>query len=839
MAEDLELQERLGRGGMAEAWKAYDPQLQRSVVVKIFHTDLLTDPDFMTRFRNLPRVREARLIASLQHPNIVRLHGFHISPAEEGEQALAYVVVDYVEGVNFAEYLRTTSYQKAFPSAADVTQLFASLAATLDFAHQQGVIHGDLKPTNILLDKHTTSPHAMGEPMLTDFGLTGLLGTSTGAFNGKELSVPFYISPEQAQGQPASERSDVYALGVMLYETFTGTRPFRSSSPAIVREQHINTEPPPPTRVNPEISPALAAVIMGSLAKHPQERFPSVPSLVSALAEALHVSAQEILSPPLSPANAMNGQANLSSTEPTELPDLMSSTVLSSPQSATSESNGQGIPATPPDVSVEEGRRSESPASAFAFVATNPSLPSVQSSPHATSAPPKPASAPSQEASQGTTSPASSSPSSQVPVVISPPEPTKPQRRQGHFKRNLILAFLVLLILLLLASTVAAIFVFPGKQTKTAPPATTLAVVGHVYFLSSGKLYVNNNQGIYDEVLIDLHHIAAPDPGKSYYAWLLSDLNQSDVTWVALGKLSVTQGKVSSLYPGLPTHVNLLIDYSRLLITQEDASGPSLNPVLVPAAWRYYGEIYQLPSPKDRNHFSLLDHLRHLLVQAPELTVLGFPGGLSIWLMRNVEELLRWSVEAKDRFLNPVAVRALLVNILYYLDGECTPADLQGVPAGTPTTLQNATMAHIARFALVNPCLQEQQEQAENIEYVFGNTPHDFIDHLLFHLNGVVKSPGTLGDLNTLTSQLNTAITNVKQSLMQLRQDALQLVHMSDQQLAQPSAQALVGDMALQARYAYSGQPDPVTGNTQGGAIWVYNNIQRLATFEVTPYSMR
>ncbi|HEX6554199.1 MAG TPA: protein kinase, partial [Ktedonobacteraceae bacterium] len=574
MAQDLELQERLGRGGMAEAWKAYDPQLQRSVVVKIFHTDLLTDPDFMTRFRNLPRFHEAKLIASLQHPNIVPMHGFHISPAEEAEETLAYVVVDYVDGPTFAEYLRHTSYQKAFPSAADVTQLFASLAATLDFAHQQGVIHGDLKPPNILLDKHTTSYHAMGEPMLTDFGLTSLLGTSTGAFNGKELYVPFYISPEQAQGQPATERSDVYALGVMLYETFTGTRPFRSSSPAIVREQHINTEPPAPTRANPEISPALGAVIMRSLAKHPQERFPSATSLVTALAEALNVSDPQILNPPVSPANAMNGKANLGSTEPTELPDLMSSTVLSSPQSATSESNGQGSPATPPDASDEEGRRSESAASAFAFVATNPSLASVQALPHAPSAPPKQASAPSQEASPDTTSPASASahsPSSQVPAVISPPEPPKPQRRQGHFKRNLIIAFLVLLILLLLASTGAAIFVFPRKQANTAPPAAAGKVVGHVYFLSSGKLYANNNQGIYDQVLLDLHHLAAPDAGKSYYAWLLSDANQSDVTWVALGKLSVTQGKVNFLYPGQPTHPNLLLDYSRLLITQEDA----------------------------------------------------------------------------------------------------------------------------------------------------------------------------------------------------------------------------------------------------------------------------
>ena len=206
----------------------------------------------------------------------------------------------------------------------------------------------------------------------------------------------------------------------------------------------------------------------------------------------------------------------------------------------------------------------------------------------------------------------------------------------------------------------------PHKDSSTATPAVTpLPVVGHVYFLSSGQLYVNNNQGIYDQVLIDLHNLATPSPGKSYYASLLGDSNQSDVPWIALGKLSVTQGKVHFLYPGDQTHTNLLIDFSRLLITQEDASAPSANPLLDPKTWRYYGQIYQLPSPKDLNHFSMLDHLRHLLVQAPELKVLGLPGGLSIWLLRNVEEILRWSVEAKDRFRNTAAVRALLSNILY------------------------------------------------------------------------------------------------------------------------------------------------------------------------------
>src|SRR5436853_3645544 len=106
---DLELQERLGRGGMAEVWKAFDPQLQRNVAVKIFHADLVNDPDFMTSYQNLPRVREAKLIASLRHPNIVRMHGFHITPPLESESSLAYIVMDYMQGSTLADYLRETS----------------------------------------------------------------------------------------------------------------------------------------------------------------------------------------------------------------------------------------------------------------------------------------------------------------------------------------------------------------------------------------------------------------------------------------------------------------------------------------------------------------------------------------------------------------------------------------------------------------------------------------------------------------------------------------------------------------------------------------------------------
>ena len=478
------------------------------------------------------------------------------------------------------------------------------------------------------------------------------------------------------------------------------------------------------------------------------------------------------------------------------------------------------VPVTPPpDTPGEEERPTESPAASLAF-----SPPDLLSTPEPAASVPTPPAAPFAPPQ---------SPASPPPLAAGSP----PRRSVSKAGR---IALLAILILLLLASTLGALVLLPHKNASTTTPkAPTIAVVGHVYFLSSGQLYVNNNQGIYDQVLIDLHHIPAPGPGKSYYGWFLGDSNQSDVPWIPLGTFSVSQGNVHFLYPGDQMHSNLLVDFSRLLITQEDASAPSVNPLLDPQTWRYYGQIYQLPSPKDRNHFSMLDHLRHLLVQAPELKVLGLPGGLSIWLLRNVEEILRWSVEAKDRFLNTLAVRGLLSSILYYLDGECTPADLQGAAAGTPLTPGNATLAQIARFSLINPCLQEQQEQADILKQVFRATPHDYVDHTLFHLTGVVQSPGTTAEQSVLATQLNRAVSDLKTVLERLRQDALQLVHMSDEQLHQPAAFALVGDMALQARVAYAGQTDPVTGTSQEGALWIYNNVQRLATFDVSPYSSR
>src|SRR5438067_5998092 len=204
-----ELQERLGRGGMGEVWKASDTQLQRHVAIKLLHAELQNDTSFTARFQ-----REAQVIASLHHPNIVQLYDFQVSQPSEAENAICYMVMDYVEGQTLAQYIRSTSRVGRYPSAAEIVQLFAPISLAIDYAHQKGMIHRDIKPSNILLDKRNTARNPMGEPVLTDFGVAKLLGVSSSTLSSSQSGTPLYSSPEQARGYPGNERSDLYSLGV-------------------------------------------------------------------------------------------------------------------------------------------------------------------------------------------------------------------------------------------------------------------------------------------------------------------------------------------------------------------------------------------------------------------------------------------------------------------------------------------------------------------------------------------------------------------------------------------------------------------------------------------------
>lgn len=286
-----ELLERLGQGGMGEVWKARDTQLRRFVAIKFLHANLQSNADFVAHF-----MREAQFVASLHHPNIIQIHDFQLTDSR-GTGAAAYMVMDYVEGGTLGDYIRATSRKGLFPSNADIVYLFTAISLALDYAHQKGMVHRDIKPANILLDKRATSK-PMGEPILTDFGIAKLQGGGATTVTHTAVGTPLYISPEQAKGQVANERSDLYSLGVILYEIVTGITPFRGDNAIALMMQHVNEMPTPPTLINPKISHALSEVVLRSIAKDPDARFPSASGMTTALAQALQVAVPSSLSKP-------------------------------------------------------------------------------------------------------------------------------------------------------------------------------------------------------------------------------------------------------------------------------------------------------------------------------------------------------------------------------------------------------------------------------------------------------------------------------------------------------------------------------------------------------------
>jgi serine/threonine protein kinase len=257
------LVDRIGRGGMATVYKAYQPSLDRYVAVKVLPTYLAHDPDFATRFR-----REARAIAKLNHPRILPVHDF----GQEGE--LSYIVMRYVEGGTLKKILGQ-------PLALDrVVDIIVQVGDALDYAHQQGIIHRDVKPANVLLDRGKWA-------LLSDFGLAKMAAASVQLTKtGVGLGTPAYMSPEQAQGKPVDAQSDIYSLGIMLFEMLTGQVPFDADTPLAVLIKHLTAPLPLPRAVNPDIPEPVERVILKAVAKAPEDRFQRVSEMVEALKRA-------------------------------------------------------------------------------------------------------------------------------------------------------------------------------------------------------------------------------------------------------------------------------------------------------------------------------------------------------------------------------------------------------------------------------------------------------------------------------------------------------------------------------------------------------------------------
>jgi eukaryotic-like serine/threonine-protein kinase len=293
-----ELHRCLARNHIDELWVARDAHAQEDVLLKVFYTHHQADSDAMRNF-----LTQAQAVAALEHPNLVRLRDVLVYPsrnANSSVSSMVCLVTEYIEGQTLVDSMRSTTGTAKMRPGIAMVDLFAPISLAIDYAHQQGVIHGNLKPSTILLKGKKHAEGQFGEPILTDFGCTKLLQQAS------VTSSPFYLSPEQIRGTTATERSDIYALGVILYELCIGVLPFRGNRPVAIMVQHLNAAPTPPALMNPTISSALAQVILRSLAKEPEARFASAASMTRALARALNTPVPEALIQSVSSVDTMD-----------------------------------------------------------------------------------------------------------------------------------------------------------------------------------------------------------------------------------------------------------------------------------------------------------------------------------------------------------------------------------------------------------------------------------------------------------------------------------------------------------------------------------------------------
>jgi predicted membrane protein len=273
--------EQIGIGGMATVFKAYQPALDRYVAIKVLPAQHALTPGFSERF-----IREAKAVAQLNHPNILPIYDF-------GQEAdLSYIVSKYVSAGTLKERLtQPLSLQQA-------ARLIEQLAGALDHAHERGILHRDVKPSNVLVDE--------GEwALLTDFGLAKMIaGESDLTGSGVGVGTPAYMSPEQIMGAEIDHRSDIYALGIILYEMVTGRVPYEAETPMAIVLMHVQQDPTLPRLANPDLPEAVERIILKAMAKKPDERFQSAGEMAQALKRAAEEATQAALPLPRVGASA-------------------------------------------------------------------------------------------------------------------------------------------------------------------------------------------------------------------------------------------------------------------------------------------------------------------------------------------------------------------------------------------------------------------------------------------------------------------------------------------------------------------------------------------------------
>lgn len=782
--DKYELQELLGRDGMTEVWKAFDTGARRYVAIKFLHAQAQIDPGFVMRFQ-----QDTLAMAALSHPNIVQYYDFSLSQSPTARSTTASLVMNFVDGGTLADYIQNTSRKGKFPAPGAIARLFTSIASALGYAHEHGIIHGQLKPTNVLLDKRDTSRNVMGEPVVTDFGiykLRGIMASATSGTGSWQNSSPVYMSPEQISGAPASERSDIYALGIILYELCAGTTPFQGSNPATIMMQHLNTIPTSPALINPGVPVALTEIIMRCIAKDPAARFPNAAALIAALAQ---LDGGETVEAPLSQSLAASASQPDYSVKSMDLPTIFTR----SPQLA-----GSYTPSQP----------------GISGISYSP-LPPTISAPGGGQALPVPPTAPIGPLTPTPTTLLHSQPAQKpAAIVANQSPPVAPASSSKRGRPTLWIALAALLIVLVIGSSLGAYLIFfRGPATTQTPPSNAAgpAIVGQAYFVSSGLLILNSTTGITDQLQIHLKNIPTPPQGEAYYAWLLNDIK---LQWspVYLGELTLKSGgSIDFTYKGDTT--DLLATNSRFLITEDSATTTPVSPDS--GTNSYYAAFPQIPHPISPTlSFSVYDHLRHLLAAEPSLAKAGLVGGLDTWLYHNSQKILEWSGSARDATFAGSApfIRNQLTRIMCYLDGASyITHDLPQANCADPTVAQGAKVG-----LLTLP-----------VKGSFG-----YLQHITGHLHELSTLPEATPQQRALASQVYLALNSVNQRFTTLHSEVLQLLAMPPEQWSQPAGVSLLDSVATLANDAFVGSPDP-QGNAVDGVAQINYDIQGLATFNV------